>query len=105
MTVTEFAVIVGLGVNVIAIVIAILKVGQAIGEFRAIGLQQAQEIKELKHATAKLGDIVTDIAVQTTRQDNLEKQHVILQQQLEDLRRGDGFILNPSFGPSRGSQT
>lgn len=102
MTTTEISIVIGLVVNVVAIIIAILRVGHAIGKFETIGAQQAMEIKELKLATAKLGDVIKDLAVQSNRQDNIETRQLVLERHMDELRRGDGFIL-PLPG-IRGSQ-
>ena len=51
-------------------------------------LQVTDMNKELK----KLAEVVTIQAVQTTRIDNLTALVTMLQRNVEDLRRGNGFV-------------
>lgn len=45
-----------------------------------------REVIELKHEIKKLGDILTALAVQETRLDNIDRQ-------IDDLRHGRGFVV------------
>jgi hypothetical protein len=50
------------------------------------------EVTEMQNELQKLSEIVTQMAVQTVRLNNLNDQFIFLQRTVEDLRRGNGFI-------------
>ena len=50
------------------------------------------ELIEMQLELKKLAEVITTQAVQTTRIDNLYTQVTMLQQTIEALRRGNGFI-------------
>lgn len=89
--------------NVGAIAVGIFKMGRAVEKFEQIGTQQAEEIKELKQNVEVVGELVTKLALQTQRQDSLEKRMDRHEATIEDLRRGEGFImgLGTHYHPSK----
>lgn len=101
---TFIAVIAGLAINLIAIFVAIYKLGLAVGKFEKIGEQQASEITQLKEAVKGVGELITKLAVQTQRQDVFSERLNRIEKLLDDMRRGEGYIL-PLQGarPSPGS--
>ena len=50
------------------------------------------EIKGMQQQLQKLAEIVTQMAVQTVRVDNLNQQVTMLARTVEDLRRGTGYV-------------
>ena len=50
------------------------------------------EIKGMNEELKQLKEVVIVQAVQTNRLDNLSSQVTVLQRNLEDLRRGNGFV-------------
>lgn len=80
-------------VNLIAIVVAIYKLGQAVGKFELIGKQQAGEISSLKEAVKEVSVLVTDMALHNQRLDNLSARLNRTEKLIEDIRRGEGMIL------------
>jgi cell division protein FtsB len=102
MDLATVAVIVGLIMNFFGLVVAIFKGGRIVEKFEQIGSQQAEEIKELKEEVKIIGEIVTKMAVQHQRQDSLEARMDRHEQTIEDLRRGEGYILEMGnrFHPS-----
>lgn len=84
-------------VNLIAIAVGVYKLGGAVAEFKLIGHQQAQEIAELKIAVRVIADLITKTAVQTGRIEDLEKRETALEKLIDDLRRGEGYILPFKF--------
>lgn len=51
-----------------------------------------EEIVAMRKELHKLAEVITIQAVQTTRIDNLYSQVTLIQQAVEALRHGDGFI-------------
>lgn len=87
------AALLGALMNAAAIVFGIFRLGRAVERFEHIGAQQAHEITELKDTVKVIGELVTKFAVQTHRQDTLEDRINRQEQTIEDLRRGEGYIL------------
>jgi len=79
--------------NLLAIGAGIYKLGGAITKFEQIGLQQKDEISQLKDAIKIVGDLMTKMALQTQRQDTFSERLNRIERLLEDLRRGEGMIL------------
>jgi hypothetical protein len=52
-----------------------------------------QQLKELKDEQKEFRTILTQVAVQNTRLDNQGSQLTMLAKMVEDIRRGEGFIL------------
>jgi|SRR5277367_2700945 len=50
------------------------------------------DIMEMKEELHQLAEVIVIQAVQTSKIENLTSQVVMLQRNLEDLRRGDGFV-------------
>ncbi len=51
-----------------------------------------EELESMEQELKKLAQVITQIAVQDIRIDNLTSLMVNLQHELSDLRRGDGWI-------------
>lgn len=82
-----------------AVGVVVYKLGRTVEKFEAIGMQQATEITELKRDVKSMGELITQVAVQTTRQDTFESRLARMEQLQDDMRRGEGFIL-PLMRPS-----
>lgn len=50
------------------------------------------EVRDMKEELKGLAKVITEQAVQTTRIDNLQSQVTMLQQNVEDMRRGAGWV-------------
>jgi cob(I)alamin adenosyltransferase len=55
-------------------------------------LDLKEDLKAMQEELHKLAEVVTIQAVQTARIDHLSERLTLLQRNLEDLRRGDGWI-------------
>lgn len=73
--------------------IVVYKLGNVVARFEAIGEKQAGEIGELKEDVKSLSKILTELALQSQRQTALQEQVNRIDRLIEDLRRGEGFIL------------
>ncbi len=69
------------------------KLGGAVARFEAIGSQQANEIKELKASIEKVSELITSVAVQSTRLDNLDARMVAMNLRTDELRKEMWFRL------------
>ena len=54
------------------------------------------EMHVMQEQLKKLADVVTQLAVQTVRIDNIGTQYTMLQRTVEDLRRGTGWVASPA---------
>ncbi len=54
-----------------------------------------EEITELKKEISQVGLILTQVAVQNERMDNMARRQNMIDQQMSDMRRGQGFIQAP----------
>lgn len=63
------------------------------GRFAESIITMQREIRELKEVAKSLAVIITQQAVQTVRLDSQGERLNIMDKRVEDLRRGDGFIL------------
>lgn len=54
------------------------------------------EMQLMQDQLKKLADVVTALAVQTVRVDNLGQNLTMLQRTVEDLRRGAGWVSTPA---------
>lgn len=90
---------VGFLVNLVALIVAVYKMGRAVEKFEHIGNQQATEISELKTAVSTVAKLVTEMSLQNQRLDMLEDRIGDHYKLIEGLRRGDGFILPSSVSP------
>lgn len=86
-------------VNIIAVLIAIYKMGKAVQKFETIGQQQSVEIRELKIAVAQMAQLVTDNTLLTHRLDTVEHRMNMNDKLVDDLRRGEGRILPLDYSP------
>lgn len=50
------------------------------------------EVKDMKDKLELLAKVITQLAVQDTKITNLAQQFTMLQRNVEDLRRGNGFV-------------
>ena len=77
----------------LAVAAVIYKLGRAVEKFEAVGKQQAQEIGDLKGEVKIIADVITKLALTNQRQEMLEARQERLEVQIDDLRRGEGFIM------------
>lgn len=84
-----------------AVSVVVYRLGRTVEKFEAIGMQQASEITELKKDVRSMSELITQVAVQTTRQDTFESRLTRMEQLQDDMRRGEGFIL-PGLHPRPG---
>lgn len=52
----------------------------------------AEEIEEMKGELKELAKVITALAVQDTKITNLGEQVIMIQRNVEDLRRGTGYV-------------
>lgn len=74
-------------------IIALLRMGRIAGRFEHIAEQQAKEITALKTAVDKLATVVTEVALQHQRQDIFDQRQNRLEEEMKELRKGEGWIL------------
>lgn len=53
------------------------------------------EISELKQEISKIGQILTQVAVQNERMDNMGQRQNLMDRRLDELRHGDGWVRGP----------
>ncbi len=53
------------------------------------------EFLNMQEQLKKLSEVITQMAVQTIRVDNLSEQFTLLHRTVEDLRRGTGYVKAP----------
>ena len=73
-----------------------VKVGRAVERFELVGEMQGKEISALKTEIGSLNTIITHLAVHDEKYTNLEKRLTFQQQEINELRHGDGFIKRAS---------
>lgn len=100
MTTVEIGGLIVLALNLVAVGTAIYKLGRAVERFENIGMQQANEISELKRAVSGISDLVTKIAVSNVRMDELTMRVNRHETRLDELAHGEGFVL--PLGTTRG---
>lgn len=54
------------------------------------------EMHNMQEQLKKLSEIITQMAVQTVRVDNLGQLVTMLQRNVEDMRRGTGWVTTPA---------
>lgn len=87
-----YATLIGIGVQTLLYLVgAYTLVVRNDTRMEALRTQMTDVTQELK----KLSEVVTIQAVQTIRLDNLTALVATCQRQIEDLRRGDGYITRP----------
>lgn len=85
-------------INIGSILVIITMMGAAAGFVFRTGTftetikAMKDDIQELKESNREVSKALTSIAVQSNRQDNLERQMILIAAQVEDLRHGRGFI-------------
>ena len=87
--------------TLLAVAAVVYKLGRAVEKFEVIGKQQAMEIGELKTEVKVVADVLTKLALANQRQDVLEERLERQEQLVDDLRRGEGYVLplNPPSHP------
>ena len=70
-----------------------MKVGRAVERFELVGEMQGNEISGLKTEVGALNTIITQLAVQDQKFVTIEKQYQLLNEQLNELRHGEGYVL------------
>lgn len=63
------------------------------GRFAESIITMQREIREMKEVAKSLAVIITNQAVQTVRMDSQGERLNSLDDKIEDLRRGDGYII------------
>jgi replicative DNA helicase len=69
------------------------KLGRTSERFEQIGINQAVEISSIKTTLEKLSSLVTEVALQKQELSGIRSQQNLINQQIEGLRRGDGYIV------------
>jgi len=72
--------------------IGLFTIGRTSSKVETSIANQADDLTDMKDELKKLAAVVTMQAVQGTRLDNFSTQITILQRNVEDLRRGIGYI-------------
>jgi hypothetical protein len=54
------------------------------------------DVSSMQGQLLKLSEVITQLAVQETRVDNLSSQFTMLQRNVEDLRRGSNWVTQPA---------
>lgn len=90
---TQTYILAGFVLNLLGIGFALVKLGIAVGKFETIGKQQALEISQLKDTVKAIGSLVTEMAVSSQRMDMMAERLNRNERVIDDLRRGEGFIL------------
>lgn len=105
LTLSEIAILLTVLGNLAAVIWGVFKIGKAVSRFEFIGEQQAKEIAALQKAVGKVGDILIEMAVQSTRMDDLTQRMSQAEAMIDDLRRGEGMILPLDLGKTVTSRT
>jgi hypothetical protein len=87
------AVVVGGGFGIYRIGRNTQKTESAITRANEVASEQKKEMSDLKVEIRKLSEVLTAMAVTTTRVDNLSDGVTELRQLVNELRRGEGFIF------------
>jgi hypothetical protein len=84
--------------------VMVWRLSSATTKFELIGTQQASEISQIKRAIEKIDAVITAVAVQNTRLDNMDERFGRLERQLDEYKRGEGLIVSqPPRRPSSSS--
>lgn len=81
-------------INILAVIVAVYRLGRAVQKFETIGETQAREIRELKDAVKLQNDLMTKLAIQNQRLDTHDQQFERIFLALDDIRRGKGLITS-----------
>lgn len=71
----------------------VVTVTKAVARFEFVGEQQGIQIQKLEITVSKIADIVLQMAVEKVRLDNQGSRLNRLEGLVDELRRGDGYIL------------
>jgi len=85
--------------------LVLMRMTRMAARFEFIGEQQSKEISELKLQVVKIGDLMTNVAVQNERLDAQAKRINLLDQRYEELRHGEGFVYPLGTHLSGGGST
>lgn len=90
--------ILGTGLGVIITVLKtatglVVTVTRAVTRFEFVGEQQGIQIQKLEVTVSKIAEIVLQMAVEKTRLDNQSTRLNRIETLVDELRRGDGYIL------------
>lgn len=61
-----------------------------------------EEMEKMELQIGRLAEVITQLAVQDTKINNITSQYTILARTVEDLRRGDGYIKQRNVGGING---
>jgi hypothetical protein len=75
--------------------VMVWRLSSATTKFELIGAQQASEISQIKRAIEKIDAVITAVAVQNTRLDNMDERFGRLERQLDEYKRGEGLTVSP----------
>ena len=67
-----------------------------------VGKAMKEEMEKMQAELEKLAEIVTQLAVQDVKINNITTQYTILARTVEDLRHGDGYIIRNRRGGTEG---
>ncbi|MDE2096845.1 MAG: hypothetical protein KGL39_06320 [Patescibacteria group bacterium] len=70
-----------------------IRLGRAVERFEQVGVRHGQELTELKGEIKLLKDVVVKVAVQNERIDNLEHRQRLMDDRMEELRHGNGYVV------------
>jgi hypothetical protein len=87
---------------IITSMLTVGKIGRMAGIMETTLLNQNERISSIGAKLEKLTDALTQIAVQSNRLDNHGQQITVMQRDIADLRRGEGFIVPRGSHPSGG---
>jgi len=102
MTPAEIGGLIILLLNLVAVGVAVFKLGGAVQKFEMIGEKQAMEITELKNTVKVVGELVVKIAVSSERMDNMSSRLNRVENRVEEMAHGEGYVLPlrpPGAGP------
>lgn len=83
----------------------LVRLGQYAGKFEQMTRRQSDEIKDLKNEVKEIKTVVSDLAVQSNRIDNISQRMTQLDEKVERLRQGHGFDLPFKFHPPVAQET
>jgi acyl carrier protein phosphodiesterase len=73
--------------------ITLYKLGGAVTHFKTLGLAQETRMDRIEKVLEKMGNVVTDMAVERKRLDTLYDSVSRLERWWDELRRGEGMVL------------
>jgi len=73
--------------------IFIFKMGRAVSRFETVAERQSDDISDMKNDMKNLTKVMMEQAVHEQRMTNLSERQTLVEKQVDDLRRGEGYIL------------